>query len=166
MVDAVLAVIIALLALLPFFLLAMLGRYWIQRAPTDKAAKTRRALFWVYLVAAVAIWGSRETIAESKLWRRLSGTCSIVLLNKSGSDVTNLDWTLRATGDPEAETKHTESLSTNGRWWIKTRADEFKVERLTGFVGTNQFSFRGAAKKGERLVIAIEAGGRIAARVE
>jgi hypothetical protein len=174
MSDAVVAVVIAvavcLIVLIPLFLLATLGRRWIQRAPTDNAAKFRRNIFWISLVAALVIWSNREalaeTITESKLWRRVSGTCSIVLLNKSGVEVTNLDLTLRATGDPESHTNHTESMQNEGRTWIKTRADEFKVENLTGSAGSYRFSFKGAAKKGERLVIAIEPGGKIASHVE
>jgi hypothetical protein len=49
---------------------------------------------------------------------------------------------------------------------IWTRTAEFKVESLKGVVGTNRFSFSGAVKKGEQLVIAIESGGKIASRIE
>jgi hypothetical protein len=166
MTDALKVVLIALLVLAPLILVALLGRYWIQRAPTDKAARLRRKVFLICLVGALGLWSSRELISESKFWRRVSGTCSIVLFNNSGSDVRDLEMALRSQGEHQPDVNHDESMPHRSRREITTRAEELKVERLTGAVGSDRFSFVGAAKKGERLVITIEAGGRIVTRVE
>lgn len=166
MADAGMAVLIGLLAVAPFCLIALVGRYWIQRAPTDRAAKRRRRFISIFLVGAVVIWEGSERISETKLWRRLSRTCTITVSNQSGAEVTNLDLVFRATGDPQSETNHFDSMGNRGGTSISTRADEFRVESLTGAVGSNRFSFNGTARKGERLVIAIEGGGKIVARVE
>jgi hypothetical protein len=166
MADAGMAVLIALLALAPFCLIAVAGRYWIQRAPSDRAAKRRRTLFWIFLASALAIFGNSERIRETKLWRLVSRTCTIVVSNQSGAEVTDLDLIWRATGDPQAQTNHVGSMGNRGRMSSSTRANEFAVESLTGAIGSNRFSFSGTARKGERLVISIEGGGKIVARVE
>jgi hypothetical protein len=80
--------------------------------------------------------------------------------------VKDLELALRASGELKSDKRHRELMAIDSRTWFKTRADEFKVESLSGVIGTNRFSFAGVAKKGERLVIAIEAGGRIQAHVE
>ena len=166
LLEALMAVLIALLALVPFFLIAVVARRWIQRAPTDDKAKMRRNLVYVYIVAVIAIWANLEALTKTRLWRRLSKTCCIELVNKSGVEVKDLELALRASGDLESDKSHRELMAIDSRTRFKTRADEFKVERLSGVVGTNRFSFEGAAKKGERLVIAISRGGGVEARVE
>lgn len=166
-VTAVLvAVAVCLTALLPLFLLAALIRRWIQRAPTDHAAKRRHNLVYIVVVGALVIGATLNTVSKTKLWRRLSKACCIEIVNNSGVEVKDLDLALRASNNPESHNKHEDSISTTTRMWFETRADEYKVEKLSGTVGTNRFSFQGAAKKGERLVIAIQPGGAIAPHVE
>lgn len=166
MADAAMAVLVGLLALAPFCLVGGVGWYWIKRAPSDREAKRRRRFIWIFLVGALVILEFREAFSQTKLWRRVTRTCTITVSNQSGAEVTNLDLVLRATGDRQSETNHFDSMGSRGGTSITTKADEFRVESLTGALGTNRFSFSGVARKGERLVIAIEGGGKIVARVE
>jgi len=170
MADAFTAVLIAvavcLTALVPLFLLALLIRRWIQRAPTDNAAKMRHNLVYIVVVAVVVIGANLNAFSKTKLWRRLSKACCIEIVNNSGIEVTDLDLALRSSSNPESENHHNNSMPNASRTWFEARADEYKVDKLSGTVGTNRFSFQGAAKKGERLVIAIQPGGTITPHVE
>lgn len=159
------AVLIAIVAIAPFAIVAGLIAFWVRRAPEPAIAKRRRIISFTIVIACIGIGANWTSLTQTKIFRKLTGTCAVVLSNESGADLKDLDITFRPS-EGEPYSYHYNAMSSLARSRFETKTQRLTIQTLKGTAGTNSFTYTAALNRGQCLTLQILPTGKISAQLD